>query len=719
MPLVHSILGVANTFTAFQTIKDVNNALGIVISGAASGGTPSIYTTAPSQATSSTAGTPLAVTGSNAVAGSSVAGAAAGGSITITAGNAARLTSGNANGGNINLTPGTGIGTGTSGQVITSAGSSSAPALSIGSIATTGFYSDSNGDTQFTSSGGRTVYFGGRSGNSFAGVYFGIAAGSIGTSVFGVGYDGTNLFLGAPTNAAVSNLQLNATLIKIAGSGDLGLARNAAGVIEINSGTAGTFRDLILRTATSRYDAIGTTSTDGLVLTNATAAAAGAQQYSPRLRLTGQGWKTNATAASQQVDWTIETQPVQGASAPQPNLYIKYQINNGGYTNIAHFDNVSLQVDVGNIYIQNTNVRLWTSSNKLFHTVEGSDTYELSAARFGLPAGNLLAWSSSTTDGGVAADTALARNGAGIVEVNNGTAGQWGALKAGVRDSATNTTSIGLTLGHQTTGTAAASFGAGLKFNLDSNTTADQDAAQIETIWTTATHASRTSALLFKTVNNAAALTEIARVQSSGIKLGTSMGLIGQSGTLVLEFGGDYYFGAVDGGMGGMVVFRNGGTPTMHMTSTGLLIGPGSPGVSTPATRLHVALNDSATNAASTVTRLDHNSSGTPAAGFGSTELITLHSSTTTNQSAADVTTTWATATHASRKARVVFNVYDTAAREALRIEADGSNPMIGMLGATATARETVTGSRGGNAALADLITKLATKGIIIDGTSA
>jgi len=82
---------------------------------------------------------------------------------------------------------------------------------------------------------------------------------------------------------------------------------------------------------TARRDGIGASSTDGLILTNATAAAAGAQQYSPRLRLTGQGWKTNATAGSQTVDWIIEAQPVQGTGNPTSNLSIQSQVNGGGY----------------------------------------------------------------------------------------------------------------------------------------------------------------------------------------------------------------------------------------------------------------------------------------------------------------------------------------------------------------------------------------------------
>jgi hypothetical protein len=81
-------------------------------------------------------------------------------------------------------------------------------------------------------------------------------------------------------------------------------------------------------------DSIGTTSTDGILLTNTTAAANNAQQYSPRLHFKGQGWKTNATAASQTVDFIEELRPVQGATSPTGNLVWAAQVNAGGYTDL-------------------------------------------------------------------------------------------------------------------------------------------------------------------------------------------------------------------------------------------------------------------------------------------------------------------------------------------------------------------------------------------------
>lgn len=71
---------------------------------------------------------------------------------------------------------------------------------------------------------------------------------------------------------------------------------------------------------------------DGIILSNTTAAAAGAQQNSPNIHLIGQGWKTNSTAASQTVDWLITNQPVQGAANPSSTLIFSSQINGGGYT---------------------------------------------------------------------------------------------------------------------------------------------------------------------------------------------------------------------------------------------------------------------------------------------------------------------------------------------------------------------------------------------------
>lgn len=97
--------------------------------------------------------------------------------------------------------------------------------------------------------------------------------------------------------------------------------------------------------------------------------------------------------------------------------------------------------------------------------------------------------------------------------------------------------------------------------------------------------------------------------------------------------------------------------------------------------------NTALTNSTADVLTVKHNTSGTPATGFGSRVLVQGESSTTVDQSMFDYTTTWATATHASRKARTILNSWDTAARECIRLEASGTAAMLGFFGVAAVVR--------------------------------
>lgn len=101
-------------------------------------------------------------------------------------------------------------------------------------------------------------------------------------------------------------------------------------------------------------------------------------------------------------------------------------------------------------------------------------------------------------------------------------------------------------------------------------------------------------------------------------------------------------------------------------------------------------------------------------------EVMQIQGTTTggTRREQVDIDTVWVDATDATRKARLYLRVWDTAVREALRVEASGTAPMIGFLGASAVARQTITGDRGGNGALASFLTALATEGLITDSTT-
>lgn len=110
-------------------------------------------------------------------------------------------------------------------------------------------------------------------------------------------------------------------------------------------------------------------------------------------------------------------------------------------------------------------------------------------------------------------------------------------------------------------------------------------------------------------------------------------------------------------------------------------------GNSAPGTPLDINYSSAVTNTVSNILTARHASSGTPAAGFGAGLVFALESTTTENQSAGRVYAVWSEATHATRKAQVVFTAYDTAEREGLRIGANGSAATLGLLGATPSAQ--------------------------------
>ncbi len=70
-----------------------------------------------------------------------------------------------------------------------------------------------------------------------------------------------------------------------------------------------------------------------------------------------------------------------------------------------------------------------------------------------------------------------------------------------VFDAATNTVTNVLTLGHNTSGTPAASYGTGQLFQGQSSTTTNRDMARIRSLWATATDASRVASMVLSVWN--------------------------------------------------------------------------------------------------------------------------------------------------------------------------------------------------------------------------
>ena len=105
-------------------------------------------------------------------------------------------------------------------------------------------------------------------------------------------------------------------------------------------------------------------------------------------------------------------------------------------------------------------------------------------------------------------------------KVGIGTTSPDSLLHVNLSDTGTNTITRVLTITHNG-GTAAAGFGTGILFELESSTTEDQTAAAIDVAWSTATHASRASYMAWSLVTNAGSLTEAMRLTGEqNLKLG-------------------------------------------------------------------------------------------------------------------------------------------------------------------------------------------------------
>lgn len=103
-----------------------------------------------------------------------------------------------------------------------------------------------------------------------------------------------------------------------------------------------------------------------------------------------------------------------------------------------------------------------------------------------------------------------------------------------------------------------------------------------------------------------------------------------------------------------------------------------------------ITLTDSATNATTNLLIIDHESSGTPAANFGTRIVYRLQSSTTANRDAVYEDVTWSLATDASRKAQWILSCVDAGGtRECIRVAANGATSNLSFFGVAAVAKQT------------------------------
>lgn len=99
---------------------------------------------------------------------------------------------------------------------------------------------------------------------------------------------------------------------------------------------------------------------------------------------------------------------------------------------------------------------------------------------------------------------------------------------------------------------------------------------------------------------------------------------------------------------------------------------------------------DAGTNSTLNTLSLMHLSTASPTTGFGVDLFFSAHSANNTTRPQFLFRSQWITATDASRTSSLKMFVYDaTSAREAMRMESNGSAALLGFLGATAVVRQT------------------------------
>ena len=111
-------------------------------------------------------------------------------------------------------------------------------------------------------------------------------------------------------------------------------------------------------TATASRTALATTSTDGLITTNATAATMGtAVQISPRVRLRGNAWDTSA---SQTVDFFMETLPA-SAATPTGTFKLGYSLNGATATYPLTVASTGVTTVAGSLVVSSGNTQIPTT----------------------------------------------------------------------------------------------------------------------------------------------------------------------------------------------------------------------------------------------------------------------------------------------------------------------------------------------------------------------
>ena len=356
---------------------------------------------------------------------------------------------------------------------------------------------------------------------------------------------------------------------------DLALYRNAAGILEINNGTAGTYRDLRVR-----YLGVGappSSSNPFYAYTNDSALSGTSilakfeqlgtvtgNQTSNQIAIYG-SMKTQAISAGItdsgyrrgfQLDMFLNTASFAGTLQEQTAGYANIGIytatagavlnSSYGYRVVGYNNTASTTVAllygfhsnlVGstagtvttrhNFYVPDSVVANGTGQSGLTIGVLSGATNNthLLLGTTTIPSGTYGAYivSSAATAIPLTIKGAASQSGNYFnITSNSGSAGDIVAVTSSglwtktALDSVTNALTAVQTIQHNSTGTPAASFGSRVLFNLHSSTTTNQNAGSVDVYWTDATHATRTSVVALCAVNNAGSLQEVLKIKGDG-----------------------------------------------------------------------------------------------------------------------------------------------------------------------------------------------------------
>jgi hypothetical protein len=279
----------------------------------------------------------------------------------------------------------------------------------------------------------------------------------------------------------------------------------------------------------------------------------------------------------------------------------------------------------------------------------------------------------------------LALDGIVGVQFNNGTTDNWKFVKSGTTDTFSSTVTDGFFVGHHlSSGTPAAGMGSGINFNIDSTTTANVTAGNLQVDWVDPAHATRSSEMVIKlslpgaapsaalTVKprGALALTLQAPAPSSpaeGWLYGNSIDhkLWYHNGTTFI----DLTAGAIAAGSDQQIQFNDGGVTGADVDLTW----DKTANLLTLSGTESIALTNATTNAVDNVLTLGHQSISSAAIGFGAGLLVQLETNSNPTRDAEQFVVRWLNVTDATRASALDINLANPTLTTALSLRAGGT----------------------------------------------